>query len=103
VNGSSARTTTQRDIEGWWLLNAAWYQIPGIPGTYRHVSPTMRLELTQAMTGAWEAAPDARLAMSPRSPVAVLDALLEERAGPETGPRPPGIPQETLRECSRSR
>jgi len=55
------------------------HEIPGISGAYRHVTPAMRLELMQAMTGAWEAALDARLEMSPRSPVPVLAALLDER------------------------
>jgi hypothetical protein len=56
------------------------HKIPGISGKYRHVSPEMRAELAAAQTGAWEEALDARLAMSSRSPVAVLQELLSERA-----------------------
>ena len=55
------------------------HEIPGISGAYRHVTPAMRVDLVRAMTGAWESALDERLAMSPRSPVPVLGALLEER------------------------
>ena len=55
------------------------HEIPGISGTYRHVTPAMRRDLTAAMTAAWEEALDARLAMSGRSPVAVLDGLLQGR------------------------
>ena len=56
------------------------HEIPGVSGVYRHVSGGMRAELAAKMTAAWEAALDARLEMSPRSPVAVLDALLLERS-----------------------
>ena len=56
------------------------HKIPGISGTYRHVSPEMRAELAAAQTAAWEAALDARLAMSPWSPVGVLQDLLSARA-----------------------
>jgi len=55
------------------------HEIPGISGAYRHVTPAMRVDLAQAMTGAWEAALDERLAVSPGSPVPVLAALLNER------------------------
>lgn len=55
------------------------HEIPGISGTYRHVTPAMRRELAGAMTAAWEEALDARLAMSAGSPVAVLGGLLEGR------------------------
>jgi hypothetical protein len=40
----------------------------------------MRADLASAMTAAWEEALDARLAMSPYSPVAVVQALLSERS-----------------------
>jgi hypothetical protein len=56
------------------------HDIPGVSGTYRHVSPEMRARLAAAQAGAWEAALDARLEMSPRSTVAVVDGLLRERA-----------------------
>ncbi|HLK76950.1 MAG TPA: LacI family DNA-binding transcriptional regulator [Streptosporangiaceae bacterium] len=55
------------------------HEIPGISGTYRHVTPAMRADLLQAMTRAWEAALDERREMSPQSPVAALAALLDER------------------------
>lgn len=59
--------------------NRLRHEIPGVSGTYRHVTPAMRLDLVRSMTEAWEAALDARLTLSPRSPVPVLAAILEER------------------------
>ncbi len=66
------------------------HEIPGISGAYRHVTPAMRRELTEAMTAAWAGALDARLAMLERSPVAVLDGLL---AGRMEGRKPHLIPR----------
>lgn len=56
------------------------HDIPGVSGAYRHVTGNMRAELAAMMTAEHERALDARLEMSPRSPVAVLDAMLLERA-----------------------
>lgn len=56
------------------------HEIPGVTAVYRHVTPAMRAELAEMMTAEWEAALDARLELSPRSPVAVLDALLSGRS-----------------------
>lgn len=50
-----------------------------VSARYAHVTPGMRLRLMLGLTEQWEAALDARLAMSRRSPVAVLDALLRQR------------------------
>lgn len=50
----------------------------GIGGRYSHVSATMVDELIRALTDRWLSALDARLAMRPTSPVAVLDRLLQE-------------------------
>ncbi|MGA5130837.1 tyrosine-type recombinase/integrase [Streptomyces olivoreticuli] len=47
---------------------------------YDHITPEMRQELLEGLTREWEQALDARLALCPRSPVAVLDRLLRERA-----------------------
>lgn len=68
------------------------HEIPGISGTYRHVTPGMRAELIKAMTTAWEEALDARLEHSPDSPVAVLGALLRERL---SGRRPRLLPRDS--------
>ncbi|MFC7342329.1 LacI family DNA-binding transcriptional regulator [Saccharopolyspora griseoalba] len=46
---------------------------------YTHVTTEMRSRLDAELTRCWEAALDARRAMSPGSPVAVLDALLRAR------------------------
>ncbi|MGW5642217.1 tyrosine-type recombinase/integrase [Saccharopolyspora sp. NPDC003752] len=48
---------------------------------YTHVTAGMRTRLAEGLTQHWEAALDARLAMSSGSPVAVLDELLRARAG----------------------
>jgi integrase len=56
------------------------HDIPGVSAVYRHVTPAMRGELAEMMTAEWDAALDARLELSPRSPVAVLDGLLRERS-----------------------
>jgi integrase len=51
-----------------------------VQGRYSHVTREMRERLMEGLTGAWESALDARLGMSPRSAVTVLDRLLAERA-----------------------
>ncbi|MCX4824403.1 LacI family DNA-binding transcriptional regulator [Streptomyces sp. NBC_01142] len=51
-----------------------------VSARYSHVSGEMRLRLLEGLDRNWYAALDARLAMSPRSSVAVLDALLSARA-----------------------
>lgn len=56
------------------------HELAGIGGVYSHVTQEMRNELCEQLTARWLSALDARLAMSPRSPVGVLDALLRERA-----------------------
>ncbi|WP_371791233.1 LacI family DNA-binding transcriptional regulator [Streptomyces sp. NBC_01471] len=50
-----------------------------VSARYAHVTAGMRQRLILGLTGQWEAALDARLMMSPRSPVTVLDALLQKR------------------------
>lgn len=63
----------------------------GIGGVYSHTTPAMRAELCADLTRCWEEALDARAAMCPRSPVAVLDTLLEARAGKKKGDDPDKI------------
>ncbi|TDB90557.1 hypothetical protein E1264_04750 [Actinomadura sp. KC216] len=50
-----------------------------IGGTYAHVSPVMREQLRGRLQGLWEATLDQRFALSPMSPVPVLNELLAER------------------------
>ncbi len=50
-----------------------------VQARYTHVTRQMRDELMANLTMEWEASLDARLAMCPTSPVAVLNALLQER------------------------
>jgi integrase len=56
-----------------------------VSARYAHVTDSMRLRLVDDLTGLWQAALDARIAIHPRSPVAALDALLRERAAVTTG------------------
>ena len=51
-----------------------------VSARYSHVSDEMRTRLLEGLDRNWYAALDARLAMSPRSSVAVLDGLLKARA-----------------------
>ena len=48
---------------------------------YSHVTDPMVVRLLDGLTEGCRAALDARLALAPRSPVAVLDRLLTARAG----------------------
>jgi integrase len=50
-----------------------------VQARYSHITATMRRLLLDGLTDLWHAALDARLALSSRSPVAVLDRLLIER------------------------
>jgi hypothetical protein len=50
-----------------------------VQARYTHVTASMRRQLLDGLTGLWEAALDARQAMAPGSPVAVLDRLLTTR------------------------
>ena len=47
---------------------------------YSHVTDPMVGRLLDGVTDVWHAALDARLAVAPGSPVAVLDRLLRDRA-----------------------
>jgi integrase len=49
-----------------------------VQARYSHVTPVMRERLLDGLTGLWLTALDARRAITPRSPVAVLDRLLTE-------------------------
>ena len=51
-------------------------------GPYSHVTPGMRSQLMAGLTQLWEASLDARAAISPHSPVPVLDELMRARATP---------------------
>jgi hypothetical protein len=55
------------------------YELGGVGARYTQVTNGMRAELLEALTARWEEALDARLALHPRSPVAVLDGLLTAR------------------------
>lgn len=61
------------------------HEMGGMAGVYSHVTPAMVTELMDGLTRRWLEALDARLAMCPRSPVAVLDGLLAGRAAELAG------------------
>ncbi|MFD8558230.1 tyrosine-type recombinase/integrase [Streptosporangium canum] len=53
------------------------HAVPGMRGVYTHVSKTMREQLVGALQVRWETALAQRAALSLRSPVPILDGLLE--------------------------
>ncbi|WP_165958981.1 hypothetical protein [Actinomadura sp. KC345] len=53
--------------------------MPGIGGTYAHVSQMMRDELKARHQARWEQTLDERLTLAPTSPVPLLDELLAAR------------------------
>src|SRR5262249_36729559 len=52
------------------------HEMPGMHGVYGHVSDAMRADLRDALQERWDSALRARVKLSPRSMVPVLDALL---------------------------
>jgi hypothetical protein len=54
------------------------HEVPGMRGTYGHVSDGMRATLKEALQAVWDQSLTERLRLSPRSTVPVLDALLRE-------------------------
>ena len=56
-----------------------------VQARYDHTTQAMRDRLLDGLTAEWEASLDARLAMHPRSPVAVLDELLRTREQRRSG------------------
>lgn len=52
------------------------HTVPGMRGVYTHVSDTMRTQLKQALQARWETSLRERAAISPHSPVPLLDGLL---------------------------
>jgi hypothetical protein len=56
-----------------------------VQARYSHITPDMRSRLMEGLTEHWESALDARRALHPRSPVAVLDRLLTAEPGEKRG------------------
>jgi hypothetical protein len=50
-----------------------------VQARYSHITREMRQELLANLTAEWESSLDARFAMCPTSPVAVLNDLLQQR------------------------
>lgn len=55
------------------------HEVPGMRGTYGHVSDGMRATLKDALQAVWEQSLTERLRLSSSSTVPVLDSLLQER------------------------
>lgn len=55
------------------------HTMPGIGGTYAHVSEWMRAELVELLQKRWETALERRARLSATSTVPVLNELLSER------------------------
>ena len=58
------------------------HQVPGMRGLYAHTSDRMRDDLKHALQTRWEDSLRARAAISPHSPVPLLDELLSSRGDP---------------------
>lgn len=58
------------------------HEIPGMRGLYTHVSDRMRQDLTAALQARWEDSLRARAALSPHSPLPLLDTLLAPHRAP---------------------
>jgi hypothetical protein len=52
------------------------HEVPGMRGLYTHVSDRMREALIQALQARWDDSLRKRAAITPHSPVALLDELL---------------------------
>lgn len=61
------------------------HELGGIRGVYSHVSDQLRQDILDGMQARWEASLRARFAMCPRSPVPLLDGLLEPLRNPVSG------------------
>jgi hypothetical protein len=62
------------------------HQVPGMRGLYAHASARMRDDLKAALQARWEESLRARAAISPRSPVPLLDELLAPFRGRTASP-----------------
>jgi hypothetical protein len=58
------------------------HEVPGMRGLYAHASERMRDELKAALQARWEDSLRARAAISPRSPVPLLDKILGQLGDP---------------------
>lgn len=56
------------------------YEDGSVQSRYSHVTAAMRRQLFDGLTDLWLAVLDARRALAPGSPVAVLDRLLRQRS-----------------------
>lgn len=62
------------------------HEVPGMRGVYGHPTQEMRDQIVAALQQLWEQSLAARARLAPRSPVGVLDDLLEPYRGASTPP-----------------
>jgi integrase len=66
------------DVHYFLISERMGHEIPGMRGTYGHVTPAMREEAMAVLQELWQESLRQRAALSPRSAVGVLDDLLRE-------------------------
>ena len=72
----SHKTTSEDGIPEILAEQRLGHQVPGMRGLYAHASARMRDDLKAAIQARWEESLRARAAISPHSPVPLLDELL---------------------------
>jgi hypothetical protein len=75
------------------------HQVPGMRGLYAHASTRMRDDLKQALQTRWEESLRARAALSPHSPVPLVDGLLAPFRASDCQPGEPMTPRVTERQA----
>ncbi|TDB87264.1 hypothetical protein E1264_15145 [Actinomadura sp. KC216] len=66
------------DVHYFLISQRMGHEVPGMRGTYGHVTSAMREKAVTALQGMWEKSLRQRAALAPRSAVRVLDDLLRE-------------------------
>jgi hypothetical protein len=69
------------------------HEVPGMRGVYSHITPAMREEIRSGLQKVWESALYERALLSPRSAVAVVDAVLAPIRGAAKHDRLPNPPR----------
>jgi hypothetical protein len=87
-----AHQTMMDDLNVRYVLQAdrMGHQVAGMRGVYAHIAPEWRADLTEGLQRLWEQSLDARLQISERSSVPLLDGLLSARkqqVAPKSAPK----------------
>jgi hypothetical protein len=77
----ACRTHRRLTVQAGKALAAEREERGRMRGLYAHASPRMRDDLKQALEERWNESLQARAALSPHSPVPLLDSLLDPKAG----------------------